>query len=107
QIRVLKLHPGTFSSEIRLSLEVTTFTEDHTPDFEAVSYTWGSDDNPTLPVTQNLAEALPHFRYEDRPRVLWIDAICVDQENLMERGHQVKRMSDIYSNAAKVFVWLG
>jgi hypothetical protein len=43
----------------------------------------------------------------DKPRVLWIDAICVDQQNLKERGQQVKRMADIFSRAKRVVVWLG
>lgn len=118
EIRLLTLLPGPFASEIRLDLEVARFTPDHVPKFEAVSYTWGSAENlidifvgksgnKTLSVTKNLAEALPYFRFENRPRVLWIDAICVDQRNLKERGHQVKRMADIYTKAAKVLVWLG
>ena len=118
EIRVLTLLPGAFSSEIRFCLDITHLTKDYVPEFEAVSYAWGSIQNPvnvfigrsgrkTLAVTQNLAEALPYFRYEDKPRVLWIDAICVDQGNPEERGHQVQRMADIYSKAAKVLVWLG
>jgi hypothetical protein len=118
EIRLLTLLPGTFSSEIRLCLDITPFTGHHIPEFEAVSYVWGSVESPvnifvgklgheTLAITKNLAEALPYFRYEDKPRVLWIDAICVDQQNLKERGYQVKRMADIYSTAAKVLVWLG
>ena len=39
--------------------------------------------------------------------MLWIDAICVDQQNLEERGHQVQRMGDVYSLAERVIVWLG
>ncbi|KAE9371638.1 hypothetical protein N431DRAFT_545839 [Stipitochalara longipes BDJ] len=99
EIRLLTLLPGQFSSEIRICLEVAQFTKDEVPRFEAVSYTWGSAENPvdifigqsgnkTLSVTQNLAEALPYFRFEDKPRVLWIDAICVNQQNLEERGMQ-------------------
>ncbi|PMD30665.1 hypothetical protein L207DRAFT_641590 [Hyaloscypha variabilis F] len=118
EIRLLVLLPGQFSAEIRACLEVAKFTNDQTPTFEAISYAWGSTDNPvnifigqpgnsTLSVTQNLAEGLPYFRFEDRPRVLWVDAICVDQQNLKERGHQVKKMADIYSKAARVLIWLG
>jgi hypothetical protein len=118
EIRLLTLLPGSFSSEIRFCLDITPFTKSHVPSFEAVSYTWGSAENPvsifignsgrkTLAVTQNLGKALPYFRFEDKPRVLWIDAICVDQKNLKERGQQVKRMADIFSKAVRVLVWLG
>jgi hypothetical protein len=89
EIRLLTLLPGRASSDIRLRLDPVPFTDDAVPEFEALSYTWGSPDNPvnifvgasgfhTLPVTQNLAEALPYLRYEDKPRILWIDAICVN-----------------------------
>ena len=61
----------------------------------------------TLSVTQNLAEALTYLRYKDRPRVFWIDAICVNQQDVAERGHQVKRMAALYSLANQVTVWLG
>lgn len=118
EIRLLTLLPGTFSSDIRLWLDITPLTADYVPEFEAVSYAWGSACDPvnifvgkigrkTLPVTQNLAEALQYFRYKDKPRTLWIDAICVNQQNLKERSQQVKRMADVYSKAARVVVWLG
>lgn len=74
------------------------------PTYEALPYTWGSTENPVdiridgvdggsrLAVTQNLAEALQYLRYDGgRSRVLWIDAICVDRQNISERGHQVAR----------------
>ena len=117
EIRLLTLYPGAFS-EIRLSLNIRPLTDFDIPLFEAVSHTWGSPESPVniavedsgrrqLTVTQNLAEALPYLRYSDNPRVLWIDAICVDQKNLEERSKQVNRMTDIFSKAASVLVWLG
>ncbi|KAE9363399.1 HET-domain-containing protein, partial [Stipitochalara longipes BDJ] len=118
EIRLLSLLPGPFSSPIRVILETTAFSPDTPPHFEALSYAWGTAENPidifvgssgyyTLPVTQNLAEALPYLRLEDRPRTLWIDAICVNQSDMAERTSQVKRMGDIYSKAIRVVVWLG
>ena len=50
---------------------------------------------------------LQYLRYEEKFRILWIDAICVDQQNIEERGHQVSRMADIYRVANPVIVWLG
>jgi hypothetical protein len=61
----------------------------------------------TLSVTQNLSQALPYLRYEDKSRALWIDAICVNQQDLQERSQQVKRMAEIYSKATRVIAWLG
>ena len=90
------------------------------PVYEALSYTWGSADGPidlfvdvsrrsdqSLPLTWNLECALQHLRYTDKPRILWIDAICVNQQGLSERSKQVARMAGIYSLAKEVLVWLG
>ncbi|KAL8658649.1 MAG: hypothetical protein Q9226_000864 [Calogaya cf. arnoldii] len=60
-----------------------------------------------LAVTQNLGEALRYLRLKEEARVLWIDAICVNQEDLQERGDQVQRMADVYGSAQRVIVWLG
>ncbi|CZR58212.1 uncharacterized protein PAC_08103 [Phialocephala subalpina] len=118
EIRLLHLLPGLSSEPIHVVLETVPFTSDNVLDFEALSYCWGSEENPidifvgksdkfTLAVTRNLGEALPYLRYEDAPRILWIDAICVNQKDLDERSQQVQRMADIYSKAARVLIWLG
>ena len=60
-----------------------------------------------LRIMPNLATALPYLRFPDRPRVLWIDAICIDQQNISERSDQVRKMVDIYQLADSVIVWLG
>ncbi|RKK85082.1 hypothetical protein BFJ69_g1783 [Fusarium oxysporum] len=61
----------------------------------------------TLSITESLHEALWHLRKPDEDRVLWVDALCIDQTNIKERGHQVSRMGEIYKKADKVIVWLG
>jgi ankyrin repeat protein len=83
--------------------------------YNALSYTWGGTektstvivDGKTLVVTENLYMALQHLRLKDEDQVLWVDAICIDQENLRERGQQVRHMCKIYSQAEEVIVWLG
>ncbi|KAF2686157.1 hypothetical protein K458DRAFT_208860 [Lentithecium fluviatile CBS 122367] len=83
--------------------------------YECLSYVWGSPENKQrifvndacLDVTRNLHSALIHLRDSDLPRVMWVDAVCIDQENLKERGQQVQFMALIYAYAAKVVVWLG
>ncbi len=62
----------------------------------------GSSGYYTLAVIQNLAEALPYLRLEDRSRTLWIDAICVNQSDIAERTSQVKKMADIFSKVIRV-----
>ena len=58
-------------------------------------------------VKENLELALHHLRQKDRDRKLWVDAVCIDQRNEKERGHQVARMSKIFQCAKAVCVWLG
>ncbi|KAL8375654.1 hypothetical protein RB595_006981 [Gaeumannomyces hyphopodioides] len=84
--------------------------------YEALSYTWGDTsaapqhilvNGGVLPVTANLHCALVHLRQSKHDRVLWIDAICIDQENHRERTHQVDLMKRIYGQAERVLIWLG
>lgn len=119
EIRLLRLRHGRFEDDIRIDLFITKLSPSTLPipKYEALSYTWGSQvhlktifvgvEDATLHVTRNLAEALLYLRDENRDRVLWIDAICICQKNLQERAHQVANMADIYSNAARVVIWLG
>ena len=93
------------------------------PKYEALSYTWGSSTNPetasvettkplgigpsTLEIGQNLASALRHLRHADKPRTIWVDALCINQDDIVERSQQVSRMRYIYQHADRVVVWLG
>jgi hypothetical protein len=88
--------------------------------YEALSYAWGEERSPTpvvvksygsersfIEVTQNLATALIYLRHKSEARVLWIDALCINQEDIEERSSQVARMTDVYRLAHRVVVWLG
>jgi hypothetical protein len=119
QIRILTLLPGSSPAQIRINLEIVQLSTEHVPDYEALSYVWGSTEErvevwiesesapQVLAVTQNLAEALYHLRYETQPRVLWIDAICINQRDIPERNAQIKRMADLYRLSRRVVAWLG
>ncbi|KAF6220712.1 hypothetical protein HO133_003145 [Letharia lupina] len=118
EIRVLILQPGDFTADLHISIHKVGLTLDAPPIYEALSYVWGTTDNPVdikigpsgsdrLAITQNLAVALPYLRYQDKIRTLWIDAICVNQQDLRERSSQVKKMADIYRLADRAVVWLG
>lgn len=61
----------------------------------------------SLRIADNLFVALQHLRHSDDSRVLWIDAICIDQDNKVERSAEVIEMGSIYRNASQVIVWLG
>jgi hypothetical protein len=83
--------------------------------YEALSYTWGSPDvtyrilvnGISFHIRQNLYWALLKLRLSHTERVLWIDAICINQNYVNERNHQVQQMADIYRRASRVIVWLG
>ncbi|KAK1758979.1 heterokaryon incompatibility protein-domain-containing protein [Echria macrotheca] len=83
--------------------------------YEAVSYVWGSSDKPhpigingsILAVGANLYAALVQFRDRFLDKILWVDALCINQQDKSERGHQVQHMAKIYHKADRVIVWLG
>ena len=115
-------HPcEEFDKALYSEIEPTTGS---LPQFDALSYTWGleedcievwvsekndpsEDDLPSIQIRPNLDAALRHLRYIDRPRKLWIDAVCINQRDVQERSEQVQRMTDIYRGATRVVVWLG
>jgi hypothetical protein len=83
--------------------------------YEALSYVWGNP-NEKLPivvdkhhfnVTINLHAALAHLRNHAFERILWIDAICINQEDQAEKEHQIQSLTNIYGQASRVVVWLG
>lgn len=58
-------------------------------------------------MTANLVQALRQVRYEHEPRHLWVDALCINQCNLEEKGVHVNMMGEIYSHAWRVIICLG
>jgi hypothetical protein len=60
-----------------------------------------------IPVTTNLESGLRHMRYRIQSRILWIDALCINQQDMREREKQVRMMGSLYKSAASVHVWLG
>lgn len=112
-LRLLYLAPGASDDPITAHLSVFALTE--APLYDALSYVWGHSgdhepievSNNTVFVTKNLRAALARVRYADRPRVVWADAICINQRNIKERGHHVGFMGAIYSQAKRVLVCLG
>lgn len=114
-IRLLRLVQGEPADPIECQiLEACLGDTGRTP-YEALSYCWGSNETTSAvildgchkPVTDNLSTALKHLRSRDTDRILWIDALCIDQDNKKEQGHQVAQMRKIYENAKRVVVWLG
>ncbi|KAG4442435.1 hypothetical protein IFR05_002081 [Cadophora sp. M221] len=127
QFRLLTLYPGSGAARITCTLAVTNL-QNPRRSYVALSYVWAGAPNncqrlnnnrQRLPlnhididsfqvfVEDNLYNALHHLRRPDRPRVFWIDALCINQDNLEERRHQVGLMKSIYENAKLVIAWIG
>ncbi len=117
-IRVLKLLPAwRITASIDIVLRETTVDNFNAAaiEYEALSYVWGERtrthaihcQDKIILVTQSCEQALRRLRYKLAPRILWIDAICIDQISNEEKNHQVKVMGEIYSGAARVIIWLG
>ena len=92
-----------------------TVSVESEPRYTALSYVWGDSsdrvpfilDNYRLLITRNLALALQALQLDDEPFVLWIDALCINQDDLTEKSEQVLKMKEIYASASLVIVWLG
>ncbi|KAL0262769.1 hypothetical protein SLS55_001742 [Diplodia seriata] len=112
-IRILTLWPGSGDTQLRCETREVALGEGVY--YEALSYTWGDQSTGTLisfnglllPIAPNLCSALLHLRLPDRPRSLWIDAVCINQLDNEEKSEQVRMMRGIYQEASRVVVWLG
>lgn len=132
RIRLLKLGPGRSDSDAEIACElfeaefqdgqggilIGDNKEKYT--YEALTWCWGTNPSDCLVVieqqdstrkkmaiSEELAWALLYLREPAKSRILWIDAICIDQSSTDEKNHQVQMMAKIYSHAERVVVWLG
>ncbi len=112
-LMVIVLAPGEFTEYVSCQLGSVSFLDK--PSYEALSYAWGEHrpcstiyvNGLRHTVGGNLESALRHLRYRDRPRTLWVDALCINQSDIGERNSQVRFMGTIYSNSRGVLAWLG
>lgn len=112
ETRVFSLQPGQITDPVIGHL--STMPLDQPCAYEALSYAWSYPkdsyiqvNKSSLQVTANLVDALSHIRSTTETRLLWIDAICINQNDLKERSSQVAQMRAVYSRASRVLVWLG
>ncbi|KAH8171902.1 heterokaryon incompatibility protein (HET) domain-containing protein [Sarocladium implicatum] len=117
-IRALRVAKGAWFNDIHCELFETLLAKAEGCPYVALSYTWGGTQqkgwhNPMfingchVQVTQNLHDALRHIRSQHRDVILWIDALCINQDDHQEKSQQVAMMGDIYRAAEEVIVWLG
>lgn len=122
QFRLVEIQPGQFDDTLVCQIFHGCIGNEK---YEAISYTWadgsGEQDQSqdivvcsslalgarTVKATRNCENALRRVRSSTDTRIIWIDALCINQSNPAERGHQVHKMPQIYANATKVIVYLG
>jgi hypothetical protein len=117
-IRVLQVHaqPDNAKEDDIIRCDLSVVDLDARPHFAALSYVWGPSatglhqllcDGIHLTVTENCHSALWHLRNKLGGFSIWIDAVCINQENVREKEQQIPLMGEIYANAHEVYIWLG
>ena len=120
ETRLVYLHRGSIAEPLECTLAHASLQID-APPYEALSYTWRTpatpDEGPlsvplrvnstAVHVLHNLGDALRCLRRPDRTRTLWIDFLCINQRDAVERARQVRRMDKIFECATQVVIFLG
>ncbi|KAI0533749.1 heterokaryon incompatibility protein-domain-containing protein [Xylaria digitata] len=112
--RLMCLSPGTGTRPLECKLSIIDVANSPLR-YEALSYVWGTEkaQQPIkcygydIPITLNLQHALLALRHPTLIRPLWVDAICINQQDMDERARQVAYMRLVYQYAGRVVVWLG
>lgn len=110
---MIRLQPGAFGSPLICSLN--TVELHNVLSYEALSYVWGSNERSKtahvngeyINITENLYIALNYLRNESKPATLWVDAICICQDETLDKSNQVRMMGDIFRKATHTYIWLG
>ncbi len=114
ETRILHLYAGTPTDPLTGHLECTSI--DQAPSYEALSYEWACPEktkqiilqnDSVLLITESLHNALRDLRYQDENRLIWADAICINQEDVSELSAQVAIMGQIYRRASQVVTYIG
>ncbi|KAF2033553.1 HET-domain-containing protein, partial [Setomelanomma holmii] len=110
EIRLVKVYRDDRDD---IHCDIACYDLDHAPPFTTLSYMWGSPppthtilvDYRCFEIRKRLYLFLSDFCGQDE--YLWVDQLCIDQENATERSHQVRLMSEIYKRCTSVIMWLG
>ncbi|RYO92051.1 hypothetical protein DL763_004807 [Monosporascus cannonballus] len=116
QTRVLEIQPSMdLSAPLHCRLLPMDLIDEYREEYEALSYTWGQPNfthelvigqHYAKVITPNLHEALLRFRNQLRVRRIWVDAVCISQDDPVEKSRQIPFMSEIYRYASTILVWL-
>ena len=117
EIRLVNLHAGDGSLPMEIELNIEKYGA--RPDYEAVSYVVGPPDASAIimvrrgkrirpiPISKTLDAVLRILREPFEDRLLWVDALSIDQDNPDERSAQISKMSRIFREARHVRIWIG
>ena len=114
EIRIIALAPGKWDDEIECRLKTVSLDDD--PSYETLSYVWGDPklrkktvllQRQRFQVTPSLESALRHLRHEEAERTMWVDAVCINQRDDVEKSVQVKQMQLIYARTSHLVIWVG
>lgn len=111
QIRLLRICSSNTATE-KVELRMTSHFIRDAPEFVAISYTWGSPSNISsvllndswIEVRENCHNALLQCRQQNIKQHIWIDSICINQDNVDEKGTKVAMMASLYKRASQVLV---
>lgn len=116
QIRVLRVLPGTSDGPIECLVQHISLLGDSVPRYDAASYVWSlikgdpvclKLDGKAISVPPAAEDVLRNLRDPAKERVLWVDAICINQEDMVERASQVALMGEVYSRTTCTVIWFG
>ncbi|MCJ1461447.1 hypothetical protein MMC07_000044 [Pseudocyphellaria aurata] len=126
EIRLLSFVNSSRSTS-KLNINLRTVSLSEAPTYAAVSYSWGEHpilsqsvicDGKPLKITESLHRAISHISKvvqepdstvskQHTPFLLWADAISINQQDTEERNDQLQVVGKIYSQAQRVFAYLG
>lgn len=115
EIRLLVVEPGSFDDPLYCWIRHAESGGEDLPYYETISYCWGescyrgwlSVNRTIVSVPVSAVHALRRMRLKEVPRMLWIDAVCINQTDLLEKNSQMTLMSDIYRLGARNLIFLG
>ena len=116
-IRILEILGGAYADPVVCRLHVAGLPEAELT-YSALSYTWQADyaqqplqaiscNGSTVRIGKNLFDAIRRVRTPISSRLIWADALCINQDDVRERSTQVSRMNEIFRGAYEVLAWLG
>ncbi|KAF9877458.1 heterokaryon incompatibility protein [Colletotrichum karsti] len=112
EFRLVRILPARMS---KIKCQVRRESISNPPKYVAVSYAWGDAgdtrrlelEGTDIPIPASLHGALDALRQKNSIVTVWVDRLCIDQQNRDEQTQQVQLMTKIYSKAESVAVWLG